>query len=362
MRIRDAYIEQCRSAEKPKREYVRSLTRIGDLEECGYQGRLSYLGIAPGKSLGMLPLEKARFTPWGLSTIDGLLDRSFMVAEKNMKKREKNDPDYVRFSQRQQPQLSLLIPSWNGSELTYEAPGTRKLIIERDELSPREGPAVLVEVVPGEIIPAIEENGHITEYIRKYLGRFRDDISNIAVLTISLAERPLAERFGGDQPHACTRFSDGGQMLLTSTSSLEWISERMRETHGRDVRPALMHSIRPNIVIDGWPANLEDILASAVIQGAREKIEILFRDPCVRCKITQVDDSGEFRSDKEPFLSFLLHRPRRFERDGSLHPSPTFGVNVLTNGLAWGLDVHVEERVFSSAERERERFAEIIKV
>lgn len=355
MRTRDVYIKQCSESEVPKDAYIRTMRGISEFAD-GYAGRISSLSVFPGKALGALDVESARLTPWGLSTTDDLFSHSFMIGRSVRKKGSL--PDWERFSQRQTPELSLLKPSWDGRELRYAAPGMEDLVITREELAPRGGKTTRVEVVPGEIILAAEEDGPITARIREFLLQYRSSVDDIMVLLRSKEHsRPLAPHVGSDVPQAETYFSDGGQLLLTSTSSLDFINAQMRHGKNGASLPAKMSAIRPNIVVDGWPTNIEDIVASGVVMQERNTIQIQFRALCARCGVILTDtETGGKRKDREPFNSMMATRPHRYEADGSMNKSPTFGVNAVTGLPAWGETIHVGDRIVTGPEKEMARY------
>lgn len=323
----------------------------------GVFGTIEAIRLFPGKALGALNVEMATVTTHGLSTPEGLRDRSFMIAVKNRRAAHSSDPAYLRFSQREQPELALVRPEWDGCTLTYTAPGMDTLHIHPGELLPRSEHPVRVEVIPGEIIPAVVENGPITARIRQFLSQFRDDVDAIDVLVTSTRHhRMVADKHRCGQ-HAATLFSDGGQQLLASDASLAFVNDRMRTKprHKPLEGDVAMDAIRPNIQISGWPAHLEDVAASAKIIGARDgtyrDIEMLFGDLCIRCSVTMVNnETGKRRSDGEPLATFGEARPRRL--DGNR--TPTFGVNTAFNHHHWMTAFRTGDHIVAKTEKQVE--------
>lgn len=334
--IREAYIGQCREA--GKHAYADSLAQIAE-NTAGIQGRISNIFLYPGKALGPLEVDEAIITQFGLMSPHGLHDRSFMLGKKSGKTGP-GDAMYERFSQRQMAELSLVKPIHHDAEwLVYEAPGMRELEIDLPALLDRGNPAqetVTVEPVPGTVVEAIRENGIITARLREFIRQFRADADTIDVLLPSFRYKREVENKHRRYQSAQTYFTDGGQMLLASESSLAFVQQFINAKQGAGARQIPIPVLRPNFVVAEWPMHLEDILDNAQIAGTmndvQQKFDLLFGDLSVRCKVTQVDlMSGTFAADREPFDTFLEQRPLRL--DGN--KAPTAAVNTVFPLLMW---------------------------
>ncbi len=83
-------------------------------------------------------------------------------------------------------------------------------------------------------------------------------------------------------------------------------------------------AVRPNIVLDGLPPNLEDVIAEIAVGSSSGK-SLLFGDLCVRCPVTQVlQDTGKKR-DGEPLTWLSKNRPSR--------PPENKGATFAVNGV-----------------------------
>lgn len=356
--IREAYIEQCKAA--GKKGYIRSLEEIPK-NTAGIKGRIAALRIFPIKALGELLVDEVMIDEYGLRSNGGLRDRALMIGKRSTK-RDGQAPEYVRFSQRQEPRLSQIRPSWDDRGLCYQAPGMPVLTVDLSELNEIalfDEVTTTVEPVPGEIVTAIAETGPITHYIRKYLKQFRNDVDDLDVLIPRTDFRRATEERHRHNPRSQTIFSDGAHTTVASASSLAFIQDIINRKNGtratwfEDARQIPMAAMRPNIEVEGWPTHLEDILGNASIRGiaadAREAVEMLFGDLYVRCKVTQVDQAtGTFAEDGEPFKTFLEKRPLRL--DGS-SKSPTFAVSADFPETAWGKTIKKGDVIVAGREK-----------
>jgi uncharacterized protein len=279
-----------------------------------------------------------------------LRDRAFMLGIRN-KTGAGQKTDYLRFSQREQPELVLAKPAFDGKVLTYTAPGMDTLAITLPEIEPRPGAPITVEVA-GDVVRAVTENGPLTARIRQFLSQFRGDVEDIDVLLPSSDyERVVEEQHRCDQ-EGQTLFTDGGQELLGSMQSLSFLDERIRARKGAGARAVPMEAFRPNIEVSGWPANLEDILRQARIEGVRggvgKRIDILFGNLSIRCSVTMVDiTTGQRHTDGEPLGTANLDRPKRLS--GS--KIPTFAVNTVFPKNEWGKNIRKGDRIVAAEEK-----------
>ena len=107
------------------------------------------------------------------------------------------------------------------------------------------------------------------------------------------------------------RFSDGFPVLVLSDESLEALNHRL------DV-PLPMNRFRPNIVIRGLGPHGEDDVS--VLSG--DGFEIHLVKPCVRCRVTAIDQMTT-AVGKEPLRTLAVYR-----RDEALN-GITFGMNGI---------------------------------
>ncbi len=298
-------------------------------------GTIADIAIAPIKALGMLHLRTAMVTKHGLATpTHDVFDRGVMLGLE-----VKNKPwQFTRFSQREEPRLVLAKPEWDGASLTYTAPGMHQsLELQSDELRWGYSPTAQVRMTTDDDLhDAHPSGGKIRSWLLEFLAKHSTggyDINDVHVLV-----RPWHfNRFVKDR-HRCdidaqTMYTDGGQLLVASASTLAWMNEEIAKTK-EGFKPLDMEAFRPNIVLSKLPPNMEDVIKKISI----DKHRMLFGGLCVRCPVTQVDQAaGTRRSDKQPLAWLGKHRPARPPEN----TSSTFGVNcVLEDGdERWKLHV-----------------------
>lgn len=314
----------------------------------GIVGRIASLALAPIKSLGMLEVSEACVRNFGLCTVakDGLfVDRAAMLVEKSPGKIGGLNYDFQRFSQRNEGALALAQPYLDGEKLIYEAPGLEELEIDPSQFELPEGERVKVKMFPdGGVYDGVLENGPITAWVREMLGKNRKaDKYQVEDIDVLLSPpdfaRDVEPIHARGEDFAFTNYSDGGQVLTASKSTLDWVNRGLVKEYGPGFREIGMRAFRPNIVIDGLPPNAEDLIDRILIRG---RVEMLFGGLSVRCDVTRVDeDSGE-KPDKEPLKWLARHRPRR---EAGKAKRPTFAVNTVFPRRSIGEIISVRDRV-----------------
>ncbi len=123
-------------------------------------------------------------------------------------------------------------------------------------------------------------------------------------------------------------FADGFPLLLIGQASLDDLSVRVG-------RPLEMLRFRPNLVVEGGAAYVEDSWRRIRIGG----IEFRVAKGCTRCILTTLDPlTGERSADREPLTTLKSYRAR----DGEVY----FGQNLINQGvggLQLGMTVEVLE-------------------
>ena len=348
--IRDILIEQCTAAGKDA--YVDSLRQINQ-DTSGYVGTISALRLFPIKALGELLVDEVRVTEFGLQSADGYPDRGLMLGIQNDDPAKGSGAQYTRFSQRKLAELNLVKAKLEAGLLKYTATGMPDITLSPGDMIPRKGATVTVEAVPGTVVKAVVENGRITESIRAFIGRFRKDAGKVDVLFPAKNDKRTVEERHRRSQQAKTFFSDGGQILLASASSLAFVQRHINRKPGTP-RQIPMSVFRPNIEVSDWPENLEDILTDAVIEGMMdecvEDVLQLFGDLSVRCSVTMVDPvTGKRARDGEPLATFGTVRPLR--ADGS-SKKPTFAVNTVFPQQMQGRIIRLNDTIVSGREKQ----------
>lgn len=319
--------------------YRKTLGALPD-EIAGIRGVIAALAVHPIKALSPLHVLQAGIEPSGLWTADGRFgDRMAMLVKREEGTCKEGPFSAVRFSQREEPRLALTQARRRfdtdetgrlNHNLVYSGPGLEDLEIEtlRATLG---ADALIVRMFPtGELVRGFTEKGPITHWVREFLRKNvpvpKYRIDDIEVLLLDPEASREVEEMHRAGTSASTLYSDGGQLLTTSARTLEWMNAALREQHGPGFREIDMQAFRPNIVVEGWPTNVEDLVRSVFVQGRgaeSDRVQMLFGGLCVRCPVTQVDGKTGERPDKEPLAWLSKNRPKR---EGS--NAATFGVNT----------------------------------
>ena len=256
---------------------------------------ITALIIYPIKSCAGITLREATLTSAGLRT-QLANDREWMVV----------DLAGQFLTQRQIPQMALIVPHLHPQGLRLTAPGMSALDIPF--ILPVWTPT-LVRVWDDDVIA--QDCGEVAaEWFSIALGvpcrlvRFDPD-----------SQRMASKKWTGGRA-VPTRFSDGYPILLTSQASLDDLNQKLR-AQGRDALP--MNRFRPNIVIDGVEAFEEDYAETL----STAKIRLQPVKPCPRCPIPSIDQAtGKPGPDPLDILQSYRINPKV---DGGI----TFGMNTI---------------------------------
>jgi uncharacterized protein YcbX len=240
------------------------------------RGRIAALCIYPVKSGRGIAVGEAGLGALGLAE-----DRRWMIV----------DAASGRFlTQRVLPQLATLRPRLDAEGLVLELPTGTTLTVDRsDRGAPRQ-----VEVW-GDTVAAVEPDPQASDALARWLGR------PVALVRCPAgAERPCDPEVSAADSRVA--FADGFPLLVTSTSSLDVLNEAIGRRGGA---PVPMQRFRPNIVLEGVDAGVED-RASAVILDGGLRLDLVKR--CERCAVTTIDQSSGARMGKEPLRTLAAIR------------------------------------------------------
>lgn len=247
---------------------------------------IAELRYYPVKGCAGVSVESARLEMTGLAH-----DRSLMLV----------DPGGVFLSQRRVPALARIRPTLtdDGAKLTVAAPGADDLAVEVDVDGPRV--PVTVHAWQG---AGVDQGDESACWFSEVLGT-----------PVRLVRVPsdLDRSRDGRYPSA-TGFADGYPILVTSTSALDALNDRILE---RGAEPVPMDRFRPNIVIGGW---LEPHTEDRVDRMAVSEAEIGFTKRCKRCTVPLVDQETGSKAGPEPIRTLADYRR---DPEGGV----TFGAN-----------------------------------
>ena len=226
-------------------------------------------------------------------------DRRFMIVDAK--------GDFV--TQRQQPRLALVEPSWRPDALELRAPGMPDLSIPwEDDPSSRARAEVRVWRFQGEALLVAEE-------VDAWLGEFLGVSCRLVACDPEMDRAANPEWAKNPTPIG---FPDGYPVLLISEASLEALNDEIR-VGNPEAGPVTMNRFRPNLVVSGCDAFAEDDWVR--IRVGEVELEVV--KPCDRCRVTTVDPQTAERG-QEPLVT--LARMRRSEQ-GLL-----FGQNCIPRG------------------------------
>jgi uncharacterized protein YcbX len=249
--------------------------------------RLTALNVYPIKSAAGIPADAWQVDEFGLR-----FDHRWMVID-----------EAGRFiSQREQPRLALVRPSFHEDLLLVDAPGQRPL-----ELPLHPTCSVTTKITVWHDTCEVGWLGnHAAAWFSAVLG-----------CSCSLAYMPDSTLRPADPAFAPagTRvsFADGFPFLLISEESLADLNSRMPV-------PLPMNRFRPNLVIAGGEPYAEDSLDRFTIG----EMGFLVVKPCDRCVVTTTDQATAQRG-REPLRTLATYR----RRDGKV----LFGQNVVHSGI-----------------------------
>ncbi|MCB0562807.1 MAG: MOSC domain-containing protein [Phaeodactylibacter sp.] len=227
----------------------------------------------PIKSLAGISLPKARVEKRGLA-----FDRHWMLV----------DRDGLFISQREIPQLALLVPDLTVHDLIvrHRHEGLEPLAIP---LLPAEGAKEMEVQIWDDRCTALQVSREADEWFSEILQ------TNCHLVYLPEENtRPLSPNYG--HPGEITAFADSCPLLIIGEASLADLNQRLAE-------PVPMNRFRPNIVFsEGQPYEEEGWknfrIGSVPFRGIR---------PCARCQITTINqESADI--GKEPLRTLSTYR------------------------------------------------------
>ncbi|MFC0336175.1 hypothetical protein SAMN05421848_1245 [Kushneria avicenniae] len=235
---------------------------------------ISSLHIYPVKSLAGIDVSRSLLTAEGLAH-----DRRWVITD------EKGE----FMTQRSCARMATLVPAIDDHHLILEAPDGRHLFIA---LTPPEVAPSRVRIF-GTECQGLDEGDEAA----RWLSDFFERSVRLKRVPRDNQRRVSPERLGDHV--ARTGFADGYPLLVTSTSSLAALNERLK---ARSLPPLPMSRFRPNIVISGTPAFAEH--ESTTLAG--DQLSLWLCKPCERCRITTINQSsGDIAVPGEPLKTLM---------------------------------------------------------
>ena len=269
---------------------------------------VSELHIYPFKSGRGIALPAARVDARGL-----VGDRRMMLT----------DPSGHFITQRELPALATLTALPQSTHLHLSLADGREMMVAPPHPERRMSVAIWKSIVD----VAVAEDS-VNERLSGWLGR-----PVKLVFFDGEAERTASSEWAG--PDTPVTFTDGYQVLVTTTGSLAALNADMAENGEGSVG---MERFRPNIVVDCDEAWAEDRWAAIEIGGIRFDLV----KPCARCIMTTQDQQTGSREVANPMPAMGRVRMSADRRV----PGPLFGWNAVPRGegrLSLGDAVRVTE-------------------
>jgi len=213
-------------------------------------------------------------------------------------------------TQRQEPKLALVAPTFVDGFLQLDAPGmpTLKIPLGNDQ---RHDPQVKVTVW-GDDMTGVDEGNEVASWISIYLNK-----PNFRLVRMKQDhDRLVPTQYRDESAENYVAFADAFPFLLISEESLADLNKRI----GSEQLP--MNRFRPNFVVRGAPYAFAEDQFGRFNLG---KTTFLAAKKCTRCKLTTVDQTkGEFKNE-EPLKT--LHKYREGLLQGK--QEVCFGQNLI---------------------------------
>lgn len=311
--------------------YAQSLAALPP-DLAGTRCRLAeFLALFPVKGLGPLLQRQVVVGPGGLLTGDGKVpDRGLWLGYKKPGNACGVDYVYERLSQCEEPCLALALASsydpisgW----VRYEAPGTDPALVNASQFAPSFGEALPVRFFQSnpQIVYGVREEASLLRLVRELVyehGSGKVNPDDIMLFRPCLGfDRRVGEMHSGGTS-ARTIASDGGYLHFVASSTVAWMNGLLGLTGEDEI---LVGCSRANLILDGLPANADDLILRLRVEGATP-VTMLAGGACVRCAVTTVDPrTGKTRGDKQPTKFLAKERPPRPD----LPTSTTLGGNAV---------------------------------
>lgn len=247
--------------------------------------RLTEIYRYPIKSLSGLPINSSKVENYGLEN-----DRCIMLVDENG----------LFISQRKHPQLALIKVQSESNEITLASINQTTITIGKDSFS---NSKMKVEIWGDscDVFVAKEElNLWFSKLLQQKVYLVKYDLN-----------KPRATDLDYSRPTDIVSFADGFPILMISQSSLDDLNSKLKE-------PVSMLNFRPNLVVDGCDAFVEDRWKTIKIGS----VEFDLVKQCSRCVLTTIDPKTGVKSVKGQPLKMLSSYRRN-------KTGVVFGMNLI---------------------------------
>ncbi len=223
-------------------------------------------------------------------------------------------PEGEFLTQRNYAKLALVSPKLHQGVLTLSAPKFDSIRVSVQ----RSGPIVPVNVWKSKGVSAVDQGEEAAQWFSDWLG------DSVRLVHIADGYHRLVNEEYAVNEDDHTGFADGYPILVTSEESLQDLNSRLES-------PIPMNRFRPNLVVKGCDAFMEDTWNQIRIGD----VKIAIVKPCARCEVTTIDKETLERS-KEPLKTLGKYRKQKL---GAI-----FGQNAIPHNegrLQLGMTVEV---------------------
>lgn len=245
---------------------------------------VSTLTYYPIKACRGFDVESATIERMGLQH-----DRRMMVVS----------PEGGHLTQREHPRLALVTPTLEDGMVTLSAPNYDSL-----QFATQTSCATYpVSIWKSKGVQAIDQGDEAAQWFSDWLGT----PVRLVHIADGLQRRVDSEYAVNSDDH--TGFADGYPILITSDEGLQDLNNRLE-------KPVPMNRFRPNIVVSGGPAYVEDTWNRIRVGD----VVLAVVKPNARCVVTTID-KNTLEKSKEPLRTLEKYRRHKL---GAI-----FGQNVI---------------------------------
>jgi uncharacterized protein YcbX len=260
-------------------------------------GVISQMFIYPIKSCAGIEISESPLLNTGL-----LHDREWMIV----------DQEGQFLTQRQIPHMVWITPRLTEEALYLNAPDHKEIRVAFNDVGMPKQVTVWRDTLMGD-----DMGDAVAAWLDAFLAvpgkQFR------LIRFSPQASRLSAKEWTGDLK-APNMFSDGFALLVVTQRALEVLNERLMAEGFEAVD---MLRFRPNLVLEGLDAHIEDELSHLLFHTAVGKIDLRLVKPCGRCPIPNIDP---YTATSTPEVMNALSAYRRLDR---MHDAVCFGMNAI---------------------------------
>ena len=202
-------------------------------------------------------------------------------------------------TQREYPRLALVTPKLNNGMITLSAPNYDSIQFGIQT----SGTSYPVSIWKSKGVQAIDQGDEAAQWFSDWLG------TSVRLVHIADEYKRIVDQEYAVNADDHTGFADGYPILITSEEGLQDLNTRLES-------PVPMNRFRPNIVVRGGPAYVEDAW-NRIRAG---DVELAVVKPNARCVVTTID-KDTLEKSKEPLRTLEKYRRHKL---GAI-----FGQNVI---------------------------------